>query len=205
MGLFGLFSKKKPVKPEAIEQPKANGMGESLDSLTAEGDIPFGWVSANRDFTRKIESEYIYFFAKWYESKDRGPKEQYAALKSFVLYMNDVKKLCASKGECFAFWQDRTLFNDDYINELTEKMQYINENFADLEDEYQREQYIKHCILPELPGIIKANPGILQTEIFKMYPVDCKNLISFELYAMSRNGKIIREKSGRTYSLKMIE
>lgn len=205
MGLFGLFSKKKPTEAVEIEQVKTNSVGEPLDHLTADGDIPYGWVSVNRDFTSKIESEYRYFFGKWCDSKDKGPKEHYAATKSFVMYMNDAKQLCSSKGECFSFWQDKTLFNDDYINELTEKMQYIKENFDNLEDEYQREEYIKHCILPELPEIIKAKPGILQTEVFKMYPVDCKNLISLELYAMSRNGKIIREKSGRSYSLRMPE
>lgn len=204
MGLFGLFSKKKPAKPTTIKPTKTNSASERLDRLTADGDLPFGWVYANRDFIGKIEGEYKHFFSMWCDSKDKGPKEQYAALKSFVTYMNDAKKLCTSKGECFAFWQDRTLFDDAYIKELTEKMKFIKDHYDDLEDEYQREQYIKHCVLPEIPKIIRKNPGILQTDIYKMYPVDCKNHISSELYMMARNGKIVREKSGRTYSLTIV-
>ena len=203
MFLFGLFQKKKSSESMPTEKVKTNGDGESLDRLTSAGDLPWGWVNENKSFIDRIQGEYNYFFAKWYDSKSKGPKEQYAALKSFVVYMNDIKRICASKGECFAFWQDRTLFDDAYIKELTEKMEFIKDHYDDLVDEYQREQYIKYCILPEIPKIIRKNPGILQTDIYKMYPVDCKNHISSELYTMARSGKIVREKSGRTYSLKI--
>lgn len=202
MGLFGLFTKKKHVN-KADSNSVTNVLGQRLDRLTADGDLPYGWVSANIEFTDKIQGEYKYFLAKWLDSRQKSPKEKYAALKSFLIYMDDVKKLCASKGECFDFWRERILLSDKEIKELTAELEHIKEHYDDLTDEYQREQYIKHCILPEIPKIIKKNPGILQTDIYKMYPVDCKNAISFELYAMSKNGKIIREKSGRTYSLRM--
>ena len=205
MGLFGLFSKKKPTKKsvskKADSRPITNSFGQRLDRLTPDNDLPYGWVSANIGFINKIEDEYKKFLADWLNSKHKSPNEKYTALKSLLVYMDDVKKLCASLGECFDYWRDKTLLSDNEIKELTTELEYIKENYDDLTDEYQREQYIKCCILPEIPKIIKANPGILQTDIYKMYPVDCKIHISSELYNLSYNGQVIREKSGRTYSL----
>jgi hypothetical protein len=94
MGLFGLFGKKK----------RTNSFGEDMNRLTPEGDLPFGWIYANKTFVDKIQAEYNAFSEAWFSSKKADPLKQYAALKSLILYMEDVKKLCDSKGECFAKW-----------------------------------------------------------------------------------------------------
>lgn len=200
MGLFNLFTKKK-----SEGRAQTNCAGEKIDRLTPDGDIPNGWVAANCDFISKAQREYSYFLNNWCDSKDKSPKEQYAALKSFVVYMNDLKRIWDSKGDCFSLYRSQALFSDDELAKYEQRLQYIKDNFENLEDEYQREQYIKQCVLPQIPFIIKENPGILQTEIYKMFAVDCKDSISYELYRLSIEEKIIREKSGRTYSLRIKE
>ena len=55
----------------------------------------------------------------------------------------------------------------------------------------------------ELPNIIKTEPGILQTEIYKRYDADAKTHIRDTLWKMENDGIITREKTGRTYSLKI--
>ena len=108
MAFFDLF-KKKETPPKAPV--------EDFEHLTKEGELPFGWLYRNKDFVDKINSEYSYFLNMWLDSRSKSPKEQYAALKSFVLYLEDVEKLCKSKGECFEFRFYEILASKNYIEQ----------------------------------------------------------------------------------------
>lgn len=111
---------KKNEKKETLEKP---------DEHLENGELPFGWTYRNKNFVDKISKEYSYFLNRWIDSGTNTPKERYEALKSFVLYLEDVEKLCKSKGECFEFWFYEILTAPDYLEkrknelqELTEKM-----------------------------------------------------------------------------------
>lgn len=105
MGLFGLFRKKKAKKTNTKKHTsKTNSFGERMDRLTREGELPYGWYAENRTFIERIEAEHRYFFDAYDKSRRKGIKAEYAALKSLILHMEDVQKLCKRKGECFAFW-----------------------------------------------------------------------------------------------------
>lgn len=108
MALFDLF-KKKETPPKAPV--------EVLEHLDENGELPFGWVYRNKDFVDKINNEFSCFLNMWLDSRSKSPKEQYAALKSFVLYLEDVEKLCKSKGECFEFWFNEILTSKNYIEQ----------------------------------------------------------------------------------------
>lgn len=202
MGLFCLFSKKKNV--EKKKNKNKNYSGESLDRLTKDGKLPFGWYQKNKEFTDKIESEHRIFVEEYVNSRNKSPKERYSALKSLVQHTDDVRKLCASKGECFAYWST-ALFGDKDFEELKNELKYLKDHYVELEEKYKMDQIIQSKIIPELkrklPKIIKQNPGILQTDVYKMFPDEYKSHISSELYYMERNRKIERQKHGRTYSL----
>lgn len=206
MGLFGLFSKKKTAKTTTKLKAKTNYKGERLDRLTKEGKLPYGWYSANREFTEKIETEHRFFLKVYADNRYKSPKEWYAALKSLEQHTADVRKLCASKDECFVHWS-KTLFGDKDYQDMKDELKYIKDHFDELDKKYRLEQHIQTKIIPELrkklPKIIKQNPGILQTEVYKMFPDDYKDHISYELYKMCREEIIERVKVGRTYSLKM--
>lgn len=103
--LFVSFGKKKQ-KPSTTRKKgaKTNASGERMDCLTRKGDLPYGWSYANRNFTEKIEKEYSQFTDAYYKSKKRGMLKEYAALKSLIVYVEDVRKLCKRKGECFEYW-----------------------------------------------------------------------------------------------------
>ena len=112
--LYPLFGRKKK-KQKTRQKPSTskrtsntNSFGERMDRLS-KGDLPYGWSYANREFTGKIEKEYKYFSDAYYSSKRKGIKQEYAALKSLIIYMEDVTKLCKRKGECFAYWASRTV------------------------------------------------------------------------------------------------
>ena len=196
MGLFDLFGKK----------TTKNNFGQRMDRLTAKGELPYGWIYANRDFTTQVENEYGYLLNTWDECRDKTPKERYAAAKSLLSYMNDVKKICENKGECFVCWR-KIQFTDKDIADIASEVEYVKEHYNKLNEKYKRQIYIEQTVIPklktELPKIIKETPGILQTEVYKLYPEDYKDYISYELYGLARDGIITREKSGRTYSLKL--
>lgn len=103
MGLFGLFEKKKQSKP-VKKVSKSNKPIERMDRLTPDGELPWGWVTTNKAFTDKTYKEYSRFCDAYYKSKKKGMLQEYAALKSLIIYMEDVQKLCKRKGECFAYW-----------------------------------------------------------------------------------------------------
>lgn len=99
MGLFSFGKKKASPKKK-----NTNSFGEDMNRLTKDGELPYGWVYANRNFTEKIEKEYHTFSEAYFNTNRNDLLERYAALKSLILYMEDAKKLCESKGECFAMW-----------------------------------------------------------------------------------------------------
>lgn len=86
-----------------------------FEHLTEEGELPWGWVTRNKAFTEKIQSEYSYFLNVWLDSRKKAPMEQYSALKSFVMYLEDAERLCKSKGECFEWWFYNDLVSKEYI------------------------------------------------------------------------------------------
>lgn len=195
MGLFGLFGKK--PKSSAVNTTSAV---VRLDRLTPEGKLPYGWYTHNRAFTERIEHEHHVFVEAYVEGKKKSPKEYYAALKSLTQHTADVRKLCASKDECFVYWST-ALFGDQDYQAWLDELKYVEEHLDELSEKYEAEQHI----LKKLPSIIKKNPGILQTEVYKLFPSECKGIVSSSLYSMEKRKLIVREKSGRTYSLRMAD
>jgi hypothetical protein len=59
--------------------------------------------------------------------------------------------------------------------------------------------YVAVCeaVLP----MIKAKPGILQTEIYKLIPQFERAAVSYALYFAADHGRVKRDKKGNTYSL----
>ena len=195
------------AKNKTIKTPvdkSHNSFGEPLDKLV-NGELPWGWVAAKRDFVEKIQNEFGVFLDNWIKNRGKNPRDEYASLKSLILYIKDVKKLCKSKGECYAFWCDEILATDDYLEKRISDLKYLEENMATLQEEYERRQFIESNILPnlkkELFRIVKDNPGIIQKDIYKKYDPDLKSDISSIFYFMAKEGKIIREKSGNSYKL----
>jgi hypothetical protein len=178
------------VKPDANQQ-----------HLTKEGELPWGWLSLNKGFTDKIQGEYSYFLNNWLNSRKESPQTQYAALRSFVLYMEDARKLCYSKGECFAFWFSEIIASDDCILERKEELNELEQNFDKINAEWEIKQkelpHLEEKILKQL----KQNEGILQSDFVKMFDSAIHNEVKEKLYFMDKNGQISRIKSGRSYIL----
>jgi hypothetical protein len=117
MWIFGNKKNQKTVRKNRQPEPKQ----ERLE----DGELPWGWISRNKAFTGKIEREYTYFMNKWIDSRKKTQKEEYAALKSFVLYLEKVEKLCKIKGECFEFWFNEILTGKGYLEKRKKELETL--------------------------------------------------------------------------------
>lgn len=191
MGLFGLFNKPKHT----------NSIRPNLDRLDPNGDLPWGWIYANKEFTEKIEGESRYFLEAFLNAKKEGALKQYAALKSYILYLDDAKKLCDSKGECFQKWYSDIIASPNYYKKLIDDLKDLETNMDALLKKEKWMQDIEKNVLPnlkaELFSIIESEPGIFQVDLFKRYSADLKPFIHTELYKLELEGLLLKEKEGR--------
>jgi len=224
MGLFGLFKSKKGRKEDVAKQlseaqdigsmltvlaknniisaPKDkyhNSFGEDITHLTADGELPWGWTYANRDFTEPVKTRYNYLLSEYINAKkqEKGIRVVYSALKSFILYMEDVKRICEAKGECFVEWSKISICNEASMAGYKEDLKNIEENMDDL---IKKENIIKQ-LRPELLKIIRDEPGVVQASLYKRFDPELKFEIQNQLYLLWSRDIIIREKSGRSYKL----
>lgn len=170
---------------------------EEVTHLTEDGELPYGWYTINKDFIEKTETEYRRISNVWFNARNKGVLEQYAALKALVTYMKDVKAMCASKGECFVKWSTFLVANPNDLEGREAKLQDMEEHMEEL---LQKENMLKE-LRNDLKEIIKAEPGVKQEHLYKRFGPELKGSISNELYIMAANGVITREKSGRSYAL----
>jgi hypothetical protein len=184
------------VKKEVNPESKPDNQ-EAQDSVLLSSGLPSGWLYENRNLTEPAKMIYTYLQEKYFEEKNKGVLSKYAALKSFVSYIQDLQESCASKDENFTQWFSVFVCDPDSLNMYTEKLKDMEDNLLEL---LKKEELIKH-LKADLLEIIKAEPGIVQSDLYKRFDEDLKSDISNELYWLSRDGVIEREKSGRSYKL----
>lgn len=177
---------------DAIAKPDAD-----LEHLNSEGELPWGWVSHNREFTNKISGEYSYFLNLWLDARKKSPRELYSALKSFVLFLKDAESLCKSKGECFEFWYYQILTSSDYLEKRENELNELIANLDELQQIYEKKQ----DLFPAVINLLKANDGILQSEFKKLFDEPFQNDVTSILYNLHKEGKLERIKQGKTYIL----
>ncbi len=171
------------------------------DHLTKDGDLPWGWIYRNRDFTGQIQNEYSYFLHMWIDSKNGSPKERYQALKSFVLYLDDAGKLCESKGECFEFWYYNIVASKDYIEKRKGELEELIANFDKLQADFEKRAVHLSDLDERIIKMLIENPGVLQSDFVKMFDPLVQNDVREKLYFMEKAGDLERTKSGRSYIL----
>lgn len=114
-----------------------------MEHLTTDGELPWGWVYHNNEFTSKIKGEFTYFLNTWLDARKKTPKELHSALKSLIMYLEDAEKLCKSKGECFEYWFYQILISPDYIDKRKAELEKLSANLDKLEEKYMQKQQQK--------------------------------------------------------------
>lgn len=195
---------KKPTDQNVLEAVREIAKPDAdQEHLTKDGELPWGWHTLNKGFTDKMRSEYSYFLNDWIEARKQSPKRQYETLESLVLWLNDAKKLCFSKNECFAKWFTSVIANDEYIAKRQAELDELIKNF----DSLNREWNVRQSMLPDLEKNVKEKlmqyDGILQPEFVKMFDEAIQQDVKDVLYRMDKEGVLQRTKQGRSYVLHM--
>lgn len=196
--------KNKSIK---LSPTNVNSFNEPLNKLI-DGDLPWGWIAHNRNFINKIEKEYSYFLHTWIETRSKSPKELYSALKSFVLYMEDVKKICESKGECFEFWFNQILTGDGYLQKRHDELDYLEKHYSEECIKYEKKKQADdecHKMAIEMKKdvikLLELNDGILQSDFWYLFDDVYQPAVKEIVYDLLKSGHIKRTKSGRSYIL----
>lgn len=220
MGIFeGLFKKKEKIviqnKIADIKKDASNDNNKN-DSIChlIDGELPAEWYYETSDFIKPRDN-------KLYElsiaaSKATSLEEEKQLLQQFIDFYYKYKNECFSKDECYQkYFTDMHMHchnskNPDFefVTPKEERLKYINENYEQLLEEENLKQInekkkeklmigLKEKIIEE----IKSNPGILQNDLYTKFDPILKDEISTIIYYSNKDGKIIREKEGRTYKL----
>lgn len=88
---------------------------------------------------------------------------------------------------------------------LTETEQKAISLFEELSEEKQKRilRYAEATAYENILQFIQKNPGIQQKEIYRLFPYIPSGTIRRKLVSWEQKGKIIRTKSGDTYSVKI--
>ena len=223
MGILdGIFAKKKKdikikesdsitdiasklAKKGIISAPKDdnhNTFGEPLDKLI-DGELPWGWVSHKKDFIEPRDQKLFDLSIK--AGNEKNIDKEIKLLKEFIDFYYEYKKECIIKGECYEkYFSDMHMHchnsqNDDFefVEPKIERLKYLQDNY----DEIIKKENLKKNIDSQVLELIKSNPGILQTDLYKKFDALIKEDISTFIYFATKNRLIRREKSGRTYKL----
>ena len=199
--MLNLFKKKK-------KEPNH----DMLNNLDENGELPWGWIYANKDFLNKIENEYSYFLNSWCNALGKSPKELRPALKSFVIYLKDCEKLREEKGECFDFWFHNILTTNDYISKRCDELNELESNFDNLQKDYENKQNhileLQRKIQEMKPTVVQElieNDNILQSEFWKLFNSEDQDAVKEIVYSLRKEGKIERTKSGRSFIIHYIQ
>lgn len=178
-----------------------NKPDEDQNHLTKEGELPWGWLTLNKEFTEQIKAEYTYFLNEWIANKNEKPRRRLETLESLVSYLNDVQKICNSKSECHAYWFKSVIASPEYIEERTAELNDLQSNFAEIETAYKKHEKELAGLEEKVAETLRQNQGILQSDFVKLFDASVKNDVSELLYHWNQEGKVSRTKNGRSYSL----
>lgn len=188
---MGIFDFLKRDKNNNNSVSLIQGRNENTDEL------PFGWVTQNKTFVDKVQTDYDYFLKLWIDNRNGSPAEYYQALKSFVVFLKDTEKMCKKQGKCFETWFYDIVASPEYIEKREKELEEFISNREEYEWMYEKKKELKPAIIE----VIKKNNGIIQSELKTMFDEKLHNEVSNILYDMSKNGEVERVKTGRSYKL----
>lgn len=215
MGLFNLF-KSKPVKqkPTAFKVEMhgyVNGkevpLPESLED--DEDSIPLDVYKTIKELIHPKETRMVQFAKSIGKGMDTDT--QIAVLTELIKEFYEIKACCESLGKPYKDYFSKTWEHghnsrcDDfcYITRYEEQLIQLRQNYEALKERDNAYMQNVKDLKPRVLDCIRNNPGILQTELYKQFDKTVKSDIQQILYFGSKDGVIVRQKSGNTYRLNL--
>lgn len=197
----------KLAKSGVISVPKDdnhNSFGDSVEHLV-NGELPWGWETAKQSFIKPRDNKLYDLSIR--ASKANNIDEEIKLLEDFVAYFKEYEKECSEKGECYEkYFLDMHIKQPDkpkyaWLKDKKDRLKYLKENYENIKEEAKIKDEQGKDLSKKLIEILSNNPGILQSDIYKQFHEVMKDEISSKLYFWNKNGKIRREKSGRSFKV----
>lgn len=215
MGLFD-FMKKKPPKAKVEMVGYENGKMVDLQSNQSAEDKG-GWkkqlsisLTLNSEI-RPLENAMVGFADAL--SRKQKVDDEIVMLESLIEYYEEIRRKCYTLGPDYVdyftrAWAEIRKEKDDgpeYVTRYRNRIKYIRENYDELlgkeilhENESENLEY-------RVLDVLKREGTILQTDVYKHFDSIVKSDIQSILYFMEKDGRITREKSGRTYVINYVK
>ena len=172
---------------------------------------PIQYYATIRDEIKPLEEILVSFAVASKEQKQVDDRIE--ILKALVQSYYDLKSKCISLGpdyqEYFVnMWEKcHNSRNPEfsYIKRFEEELGNLQSKRDTLKLEEERHQKESDGLEERVIAILRENTSILQIDIYKNFDPIVQNDIQSILYFMAKNGRITREKSGRTYLIHFIK
>lgn len=216
MGVFD-FLKKKPEKRAAKIKIEMVGYenGEKVELRQSEKKFDKEeWarqasIRLNIDLEIRPLENAMVGFATALKQKQKVDDE-IVMLKSLIEYYEEIKQKCYAFGpdyiEYFTkTWAEIRAGRDDgpeYVTRYKKRLKYVQENYDKLLKQEILHEKESENLESRVLAILRKHESILQTDVYKNFDPIVKEDIKSILYFMEKNGRISREKSGRTYIIR---
>ncbi len=214
MGLFD-FLKKQPPKIKVEMRGYENGKEVVLPKQkSAENEEDWKKqlsmsLTLNSEI-RSIENEMV-GFAVALKNRQKVDDE-IVMLESLIECYEEIKRRCHALGPDYVdyfikAWENVRKGKDDgpgYITRYKKRLKYIRENYDELVRKESLHEGESKNLEKRVLAVLKAHTEILQTDVYKSFDPIVKSDIQSILYFMEKNGRITREKSGRTYIIRFV-
>lgn len=133
--------------------------------------------------------------------------ERISDLNNLIFTYEKIRKKCISLGEeyekyFYNSWEKRSSSDGlTYIERFIKELNELEQNFYALREAEKRHQRESVNLKSRLLNVIKDNPGIKQSEIYKFFDGSVKEDIRSILYFSEKDGTVKREKTGNTYKV----
>lgn len=172
------------------------------DELDENGELPLGWVGRHHDELKNME-ENVTDHVKAARDSSKPVDERIVEYETAIDMYNAMRERFVAAGECYAkyfsdMWEhchNSRRADFVYIDPIKEELAQLRKNYENL----KKRDSLLTTLDAELIDYIKNSGRVLQTDVYKSFDPVLKTDIKDRLYTWSKEGRILREKSGRSY------
>lgn len=167
-------------------------------------EYPWGWYTENEAFLKPRDTEMYRLIKKGFNSENIDEKIE--GIKELLSYTQEYKEECIKKGILFEkYFYEGHMSECGKIKDKTKQwrkeLEELEENYLDVKEAESAIAEAKETMKDDLEKLIKANPGILQKDLYSHFNKHVKHLLLEELYKLQLEGKLKKEKFGNSNKL----
>ena len=163
-----------------------------------EKDFPLKYYETIEREIKPLENRMVEFAVSAKNSK--RVEDQIISLSGAVKTYYMLKKICSALGEDYKTYFDK-MWKPSYVEKYEKELQYLQSNYGELVKKEALHDRESINLERKEYSLLKAYPGILQTEVYKHFGATVRDDIRSIIYFMEKNGQVERVKTGNTYKI----